>query len=322
MKRLRETARAVGIAIAIVAALTVASRHSRFPLGHRATADKIGVTLWSAQLVPGTKTVAVMSDFERSGADYYVFQVVYTGPATVQLEVSMNAGVTWYGAPSPASPATWSASGNASGILVTAPVIGAGMYRLNYVSCGAATNGSTPTPTPSGCSVTAIASVAGSSTITTPTATATTTPTSTPANTPTRTFTPTNTPTVTPTTTPTRTPTLTPTVTPTATATSTPTATPTATPTTRLLTVNMNLANSGAHDEAVTVTDTTASAVLGTCAHGITCTYNIPSGHAVSIAQTTGSDVGTWSGGTCSGATSTPCTIANMNGAKTVTTTY
>jgi hypothetical protein len=110
-------------------------------------------------------------------------------------------------------------------------------------------------------------------------------------------------------------------VTPTVTYTQTytATATNTATPTTHTLTVNMNLALGGGIDEVVTVT---GGAWGGTCGAGLACTFSVPNGATATVTQTAGSDHGTWSGGSCTGLSTSPCVITSITAAKTVTWVY
>jgi hypothetical protein len=80
----------------------------------------------------------------------------------------------------------------------------------------------------------------------------------------------------------------------------------------------MNLALGGTADEVVTI----SNGATGTCVAGLTCTYSVANGATVVVTQSGGSDLGTWSGGSCTLTSATPCTITNMTSGKTVTWTH
>lgn len=294
-----------------------------------AYADLTSTTLMSAQTLPGpgiTSVVAASTPTTGNlGSDHWSFQYhATTTGVKVWLQQSNDGGTTWvtlhtFGA---SADEIWPVSGLPScGACVFRP------YKLK-VTTGAATVTSTVSGTTIGFAPTYTFTATA-----TVTQTPTVTRTSTPTVTVTSTKTPRNTATPRPTSTPmgyyptalaaTSTPTRTPTRTATATATRTPTVTATATATATTvyytLTVEVNLLNAGAHDESVTL----SGGATGTCVHGLTCYFSVATGGNVNVTQTGGSDLGTWSGtGSCTGATSTPCTITNMTAAKTVIWTF
>lgn len=280
----------------------------------RALADSTVTTLMSSQTVAGVGLASVSSNPTpgETGIEQHSFQFVGTGGAKVRIDESNDGGTSWtlgvhvfnVGSATWNTPAcgackfrawktnaigTASVFHNASGIIVP--------LALTY----------TPTNTPT----------------VTPTFTATKTPTSTPSATPTRTTRPTNSPrpaatpmgAFTPAAAATATRTPTPTLTPTPTATAT--VTPTNTPVHYQLTVQI-LAG-GAQDESVTL----SGSATGTCAHGLTCFFSVVTAGNVTVTQTGGSDLGTWSGtGSCTGSSATPCAVTNMTAPKTVIWTF
>lgn len=289
-------------------------------LAGAALGDLNSTTLMNAQtgVGPGLTSVIAASTPTTGnlGSDRWSFQYhATTTGVKVRLQQSNDGGTTWV------SIYTFGASADE---IYSVPSCGACIFRpyKTAVTTGAAT----VTVTVSGTTIAFAPTYTATATATvTPTATSTKTPTVTPTMTFTRTIRPTHTPR------PTNTPmgyyptalaaTATPTRTPTRTATATATATPTRTATTvyYTLTVEVNLLNAGAHDESVTV----SGGASGTCVHGLTCTFSVATGASVTVTQTGGSNLGTWSGtGSCTGATSTPCTIATMTAAKTVIWTF
>jgi hypothetical protein len=303
---------------------------------------------------PGRASVSTNPTPGETGAERHSF--AYHASAqriAVQVQRSDDGGTTWatihtFGKPTHDSTGideVWPLDGlPACGICqfrAYKPQTTTGTATVTHVVSGAAldlapTYTSTPTLTPTATgtppTLTPTATKTPTATVPTPTRTATftategslpftrtPTPTKTPTRTPVAPRTPTGTITPTPTVTRTSTPTATPT--PTVTRTATPTATATQTPTItyRTLTIEMNLLGAGAHDESVTV----SGGATGTCVAGLTCSFTVANGGNVTVTQTGGSDLGTWSGtGSCTGATSTPCAITNMTAAKTVIWTF
>jgi hypothetical protein len=339
------------VVIALLVLLVYAGPDPRLERAVRA--DATVTTLMNAQSLagPGLASVWANPTPGDTGIERHSFQYVPSAiDARVRIDQSNDGGTTWTqvhlfdsGSATWDAPAcgackfrTWklelttstaSVYHNASGVIV--PLAPTYTPTRTFTSTRTPTATLTPTvtrtftstftpdlrtPTPDPLSITPSA---------TPTRTITLTPTITSTRTRTQTFTVTLTPTIT------YTPTidwrsLTPAVTPTFTAvnTSTPTRTPTRTLTpttwiTHVLTVTM--AGTGAADETVTVS---GGAWGGTCVHGTVCTFNVPNGLDATVTQTAGTDLGTWSGGVCTGTTSVPCVVSNMTAAKAVTATY